>query len=133
MYFAFTQKYQQSAAMTQRNLGGGLVYVVGQTILRLLTRWQVNDKWAQREKLHILFVQYFLQSFRSAIVNVQILFYRYQTDQQRFPKIFDNKNERQKTTFRSNFGHFQVNSKNVTMKIHMRVRSGKYFGSVNGQ
>ena len=34
---------------------------------------------------------------------------------------------------RLNFGHFQVNSKNVMMKIYMRVRSRKIFGSVNGR
>ena len=36
-------------------------------------------------------------------------------------------------TFRTNFGHFQVNSKNVTMNIYMPVRSVKFFGNVNGQ
>ena len=32
-----------------------------------------------------------------------------------------------KKTFRPNFGHFQVNSRNVTMNIYMRVRSIKVF------
>ena len=47
--------------------------------------------------------------------------------------MFDNKNERSNTTFRQNFGHFQGNSKNVTMNIYMRVRSvKKFFYSVKG-